>query len=368
MGRTLRIAQIAPIVERLPPKKYGGTERVIYHLTEALVRRGHDVTLFATGDTKTSARLVSVVPRGLREMPGERDIYGFNGRSLLNMGTAYAMAGEFDIIHDHSPHMGFPTANVCATPSVMTWHGPYDRAMTEFFGTLTRPHLVAISYSQARLAPALRFAGTVYNGLPMEHYPFSDAPEEYLLYVGRIDAEKGVHLAMDAAVRLGMKLVIAAKLDAQVPHIGRYFEAEVRPRLDAHPELLSWIGEVDETARNALMKNAKAFLHAVQWPEPFGLALIEAMACGCPVVAFRNGAIPEIVAHGKTGFVVGNLDEMVEAVRQIGAIDRRACRAHALAHFSAERMAAGYEEVYDRVLKTNRPAERAIVARTPVVR
>lgn len=346
----MRIAQIAPIVERLPPKKYGGTERVIYHLTEELVARGHDVTLFATGDTITSAKLVSVVPRGLREIPGEKDIYGFNLHSLLNMGLAYSMADQFDIIHDHNAHMGLPTANVVKTPVVMTWHGPYDSGMTDYFSRLNRPHLVSISRSQASLAPKLRFAGNVYNGLPMDDYPFSNTAGDYLLYVGRIDAEKGVHHAIDAAMRLRMKLIIAAKLDDQVPRIKQYFETEIAPRLEAGKDSVVWIGEVEEAERNELMTHAIALLHAVTWPEPFGLTLIEAQACGCPVIAFNKGSIPEIVIHGRTGFVVEDVDGMVEAVKRIGEIDRAACRAHAIQNFSAMQMAAGYEAVYRRLL------------------
>jgi glycosyltransferase involved in cell wall biosynthesis len=349
----MRIAQIAPIVERLPPKKYGGTERVIYHLTEELVKKGHEVTLFATGDTQTSARLVSVIPRSLREMPNEKDIYGFNVHSLLNMGLAYSMQDQFDVIHDHNAHMGLPTANIAQTPVVMTWHGPYDSDMTRYFSLLRKPHLVSISNSQARLAPTLDFMGTVYNGLPMEHYPFGAKSKGYLLFVGRIDPEKGVHHVMDAAIKLNKKLIIAAKLDDSVSHLKRYYEEEVEPRLKEHPKLLNWIGEVDETERNELMAGALCLLHAVTWPEPFGLTLIEAMACGAPVVAFALGSIPELVQDGVTGYVVQDVDEMVQAVRKLGRIDRAACRAHALKNFSARRMADGYEEVYRRAVGMN---------------
>jgi glycosyltransferase involved in cell wall biosynthesis len=355
----MRIAQIAPIVERLPPKKYGGTERVIYHLTEELVRRGHEVTLFASGDTKTSAKLVSVVPKALREMPDEKDIYGFNVHSLLNMGLAYSRHEEFDVIHDHNAHMGLPTANVVTdkTPVVMTWHGPYDERMTRYFQELTRPYLVSISNSQAKLAPGnLNFLGTVYNGLPMGHYPFSGTPGEYLLFVGRIDPEKGVHHAMDVALALNRKLIIAAKADVQVPAILEYFKKEIEPRLKAHPEQLQWIGEVDEEERNQLMQGALAFLHPVQWPEPFGLTLIESMACGTPVVAFGLGAIPEVIKDGHSGYVVSTTQEMIEAVRKIerGEIDRGECRQWALSNFSAQRMADGYEKIYEKAISLKR--------------
>jgi glycosyltransferase involved in cell wall biosynthesis len=343
----MRIAQIAPIVERIPPKKYGGTERVIYELTEELVRRGHEVTLFASGDSITSATLVPIVPVSLREVNNKKDIYGFNTTSMLNIGAAYARHREFDVIHDHNPHISLPTANVTAasTPVVVTWHGPYA-GMEEYFSALRRPHLVSISRSQAALAPSVPVIGTVYNGLSMEHYPFGAAPKDYMVYVGRIDREKGVHHAMDAAIMLGKTLIIAAKLDDNVPQIKEYFDTEIEPRLKAHPKLLNWIGEVDEKERNELFAGALCLLHAVTWPEPFGLTLIESQACGVPVIAFNQGAIPEIVRHGVTGFVVNNVEEMVSAIKRIDTIDRAACRAHALTNFSAKRMAAGYEDIY----------------------
>jgi glycosyltransferase involved in cell wall biosynthesis len=357
-------------VERIPPKKYGGTERVIYHLTEELVRRGHEVTLFASGDSRTSATLASVVPKGLRELPGEKDIYGFNTNSLLNMGLAYARQDEFDIIHDHNAHMGLPTANVAHTPVVMTWHGPYDEEIRRYFSMLPGPTLVSISDSQAKLAKGLTFARTVYNGLPMGQYPFNGTPQDYLLFVGRIDEEKGVHHAIDAAVALKTKLIIAAKLDDTVPHIQRYYLEEVLPRLEQNKDLVHWIGEVDEPERNELMKNAKAFLHPVTWPEPFGLTMIEAMACGTPVVAFNQGSIPEVVDNGKTGFVVENVAQMVEAVRNIGTIDRGWCRQWALESFSVERMADGYEAVYRAAVmkKTVNELHMGNVARIPIAR
>ena len=349
----MRIAQIAPIPERVPPKKYGGTERVIYHLTEELVKMGHDVTLFASGDSITSAKLISVVPKALRETANDKDIYGFNINSMLNMGLAYSMQDQFDIIHDHNPHMSLPTANICKTPVVMTWHGPYNTDMSRYFSMLSKPYLVSISKSQGKLARNLNFIGNVYNGLPMQHYPFSETHKGYLLFVGRIDIEKGVHHSMDAAIRLKKKLIIAAKLDDQVPAIKKYFVEEIQPRLEKYPDLLQWIGEVDEVQRNELMKNAEALLHAVTWPEPFGLTLIEAMACGCPVIAFRNGSIPEVVQDGKTGYVVDDVNGMVAAIKKIDKIDRRYVREYSIHTFSAKRMARGYEAVYEKILEYN---------------
>ncbi len=339
----MRIAQIAPIVERVPPKKYGGTERMVHALTEELVRRGHDVTLFASGDTETSAKLESVYPRSLREAK-IKDIYGTNTWTLLNMGLAYDMQDEFDIIHDHLAPLSLPTANLATTPVVATMHGPFTIDNRKLFQTLRTPYIVTISESQMYSLPDLNLAGTVHNGLPMEHYPFSERMGDYLLFVGRISPEKGVHFAVEAALELDLPLVLAAKVDAY--DIG-YFREYIEPHLS---ERIRWVGEVDEDERNKLLANARCFLHPAMWREPFGLALIEALACGCPVVAFNKGAIPEIVTTGVTGYVVEDLETMIEAISNIGAIDRRVCREHALTNFSASKMADGYEAVYKKIL------------------
>lgn len=340
----MRIAQIAPIVERVPPKKYGGTERMVHALTEELVARGHDVTLFASGDSQTSAKLESVYPRALREAK-VKDLYGTNTWTLLNMGLAYDMQDEFDIIHDHLAPLSLTAANLATTPVVMTMHGAFSVDNRKLFQTLRTPYIVTISESQMYSLPDLNHAGTVHNGLPMEHYPFGGEMGDYLLFVGRISAEKGVHFAVEAAIELDLPLVIAAKLDAyDLP----YFREYIEPHLS---ERIKWIGEVDEEGRNKLLANARCFLHPVTWREPFGLTLIEAMACGCPVVAFDKGSIPEIVNTGVTGYVVQDLETMIEAINNIGAIDRKACRDHALTHFSAKRMADGYEAVYRKILE-----------------
>lgn len=346
----MKIAQIAPIVDRVPPEKYGGTERVIYTLTEELVKRGHEVTLFATGDSITSAKLFSVTPKGLKEL-GVEDMYGFNLQSMTNMGQAYAMQANFDIIHDHNPHMGLPTANLCQTPVVTTWHGPYSEEIKKYFTIFSKPYRVSISNYQAELAAPLTFAGRVYNGLYLEHYPFLSNPlDGYMLFVGRIDAEKSPHLAIEVAAALKKKLIIAAKVDDMIPHIRNYHEKEVLPRLKKHARYVEWVGEVNEQERNELMSRADCLLHPIQWPEPFGLALIEAMACGCPVVAFKHGSIPEIIVDRKTGYIVTSLQEMIEAVKKIGKINRVECRRHALENFNAKKMAEGYEAIYQKIL------------------
>ena len=339
----MKIAQIAPIIERVPPKKYGGTERVVHALTEELVKRGHEVTLFASGDSITLAHLKSVYPKGLREAKFS-DLYGTNHLSMLNIGLAYAMQDEFDIIHDHTGTLALPTANIAKTPVVMTMHGPFTPEVRRLCKNLSRPYLVAISNAQARSAPDLHYAGTVHNGLSMEKYPWSDKHDGYLLFVGRISMEKGVHFAIKTAQALDLPLIIAAKLE---PVDRPYFQEYVEPFLS---DQIRWIGEVDEEERNLLMSKAMCFLHAVTWPEPFGLTLIESMACGCPVVAFNMGSIPEIVRNKKTGYVVHDLQGMIEAVEQIGAIDRKRCHRYSLKNFSSYQMTNGYESIYQKIL------------------
>jgi glycosyltransferase involved in cell wall biosynthesis len=339
----MKIAQIAPLAERVPPKKYGGTERVIFTLTEELVKRGHEVTLFASGDSKTSAKLVSVYPRSLREA-GMKNIYISNVWQMHNIGLAYLMQDEFDIIHDHMGTIGLPTANIAHKPVVITMHGPFNLEDRAIYRRLRMPYVVAISKSQAQPAPDLHYGGMVYNGLNMEEYPFSREHDGYLLFVGRISMEKGTHLAIQAAQELNLPLIIAAKLE---PTDMPYFKAYVGPELS---ENIRWVGEVDEEERNRLMSRAMCFLHPVTWREPFGLTLIEAMACGCPVVAINKGSIPEIVLHEKTGYVVSDVDEIIDAIRGIDKIDRTYCRAYALQTFNGKRMADGYEEIYRKIL------------------
>ena len=339
----MKIAQIAPIAERVPPKKYGGTERVVSALTEELVRRGHEVTLFASGDSITKAKIESVYPRGLREAH-LKDIYGINHWSLLNIGLAYELQDDFDIIHDHNAPISLPTANIASTPVVVTMHNAFNADNRRLFQTLRGANIVTISQSQLYPIPNINHAGTVYNGLAMEHYPFSEENDGYLLFVGRISMEKGTHFAIEAAQQLDKRLIIAAKLENSDR---AYFKEYVEPRLS---ERIQWVGEVDEEERNKLMSKALCLLHPVTWREPFGLVLIEAMACGTPVVGFNRGAIPEIVKTGVTGYVVEDLEGMIDAVNAIDSINRAACREHALLNFSDKKMTDGYEAVYKKIL------------------
>lgn len=274
-----------------------------------------------------------------------KNLYGVNIFNMLSLGVAYEMQEEFDIIHDHNGHFSLPTANISTTPVVITLHGPLTPEMRRICQNLRRPWLVSITDAQRKLAPDLNYAGTVHNGLPMKDYPFSAGHDGYLLFVGRISMEKGVHFAIQVAQEMDLPLIIAAKLeDADKP----YFQEYIEPFLSKQ---VRWIGEVDEAERNKLMSRAMCFLHPITWEEPFGLTLIESMACGCPVVAFGRGSIPEIIQNRKTGFVVHDIVEMIAAVKNIGKIDRMRCRRYSLRNFSAGRMADNYEEIYRKIVQ-----------------
>jgi glycosyltransferase involved in cell wall biosynthesis len=361
----MRIAQIAPIIESVPPEKYGGTERVISALTEELVKRGHEVTLFASGDSITKAHLSSVYPVSLRKAEIE-NIYGYNIWSLLHVGVAYQRQEEFDIIHDHNAQnnpVSLPLANISRTPVVMTLHGPLngdygyetDGHGYRFFELYNKPHLVTISHKQQLPAPHLNFAGNVYHGLPMNHYPFSEKDDGYLLFVGRIHVykgveEKGLSNAIEIATRLDMPLLIAAKLDTSIKEDVEYFNTMIQPHLS---EKIRFLGEVDEEKRNQLMSRAYCLIHSINFEEPFGLTLIEAMGCGCPVVAFNKGSIPEIIVDGKTGFVVSGIDEAVAVIPRVADLSRGYAKDYVLQNFSASRMAEDYEMIYQKILAKN---------------
>lgn len=352
----MKIAQIVNPIESVPPQKYGGIERMVHALTEELVKFGHQVTLFASGDSQTSARLASIYPTSLRAAK-VKDVYGTNDYTVLNVIEAYKKQSEFDVIHDHTGNWGLIAATTASTPVVSTLHGPFTTTNRKLYEAIAdKVNLVAISEGQIKPVPNLPIAGVVYNGLPMEHYPFSDNHKGYLLFVGRISEEKGVHHAIDVAQYLQIPLIIAAKLENNHRPDLEYFRQYVEPRLDG--DKVKWIGEVNEEERNKLMSEAKCFLHPVSFREPFGLTLIEAMACGCPVVAFGRGSIRELIAQGKTGFVVEDAEEMVEAVASIDVIDRAECRRHSLENFNAHRMAKGYEAIYSSILSKGKPTPK----------
>jgi len=344
----MRIAQVSTIASRVPPKGHGGTERIVYALTEELVKRGHEVTLFASGDSITTATLDSVYPINLRETDIE-PLYGINTVFLHHLGHAYTKGQEFDIIHDHTGCSGLPFAQLSSRPVVMTMHGLVPPLHKPLFKEFRKANLVAISRDQQKDHLEYNTAGVVHNGLMMEGYPFSETNEGYLLYVGQISEAKGTRYAIEVAKKLNLPLIIAARLDKREKY-QTYFKEFVEPFLS---DTIRYVGEVGEDERNKLMAHALCFLHPGTWREPFGLTMIEAMACGAPVIAFGNGAIPEIVEEGKTGFIVSTADEMAEAVKKIGTIDRAYCREYALKNFSASRMAAEYEKLYEKLLQAS---------------
>ena len=336
----MKIAQIAPLAESVPPRLYGGTERVVSYLTEELVRLGHEVTLFASGDSQTSARLMPCAPRALRLDPGVIEALP---HLVLMLEQVRKRAHEFDVLHFHVEHLHLPLFRPIARKTVTTLHGRLDLPdLHPLYGEFGDMPLVSISDSQRRALRSANWVGTVHHGLSAEVCPYNPSPRgEYFAFLGRVSPEKGLERAIEIACRAGVRLRIAAKIDAADE---RYFRSCIAPRL-AHP-LIEFVGELDEPQKPAFLGNARALLFPIDWPEPFGLAMIEAMSCGTPVIAWPRGAVPEIVEHGVTGLIVRSLDEAVAAARNVGGIDRLQVRERFEERFSAARMAHDYLAVY----------------------
>ena len=340
----MRIAQVAPLWESVPPKLYGGTERIVSYITEELVAQGHDVTLFASGDSETTARLEAICPQALRLNTG---IFNRDAPLIMQQERALGVTGNFDIVHSHLDFLGFPVARRNAVPMVTTLHGRLDLPELEpVFREFSEMPLVSISDAQRRPLPWANWAGTIHHGLPRNLYSFHPKAGGYLAFLGRISPEKRPDQAIEIAKRAGLPLRIAAKVD---PADRTYFEAAVEPLLN-HP-LIEFVGEISDAEKNDFVGNAMALVCPYDWPEPFGLVLIEALACGTPVLAYRRGSIPEIIDHGVTGFVCETLDEMAEAVGQVSLIDRRRCRVAFDERFTADRMARDYVALYERILE-----------------
>jgi glycosyltransferase involved in cell wall biosynthesis len=344
----MKIAQIAPLWESVPPKLYGGTERVVSYLTEELVRQGHDVTLFASGDSQTVARLWAACPQAFRSQTGlvNRDV-----PMILMQEQAFGVeAGSFDIIHSHLDFLSFPLSRRCTTPVLTTLHGRLDLpefvAMYEEYADMP---VVSISNAQRLPLPDVNWQGTVYHGLP-DLYTFHPDPGSYLAYLGRICPEKRPDHAIEIAKRVGIPLRMAAKVD---PVDREYFETQIVPLLD-HP-LVEYLGEITDVQKCDLLGNAAAVLCTYDWPEPFGIVLIEALACGTPVLAYRCGSIPEIIEDGVTGFICDNLEEMVSSIDRLPLIRRQRCRDSFTTRFTVERMVHDYLAVYQRMATTVRP-------------
>jgi len=342
----LRIAQVAPLIESVPPKAYGGTERVVSYLTEALVEMGHDVTLYASGDSVTSARLVAVTDASLRLNPQRPDWVTWH--TIMN-DRVFSDADRFDVIHFHVDTLHLPLARRVAVPCVTTMHGRLDLPdLQPLFRHFREQPLVSISDSQRQPLPWANWQATVHHGLPASLYSFHPQPGNHFAFVGRISPEKRVDRAIEIAIACNTPLRIGAKVDAADR---LYFEKHIEPLLD-HP-LVDFVGEIDEAEKYDFIGNARALLFPIDWPEPFGLVMIEAFACGTPVISYPNGSVCEIMEHGVTGFVAHNQEQAIAAARRIGEIDRRRCREAFEARFTAQAMASRYLAVYRGLIDTS---------------
>jgi glycosyltransferase involved in cell wall biosynthesis len=337
----LRIAQIAPLAEPVPPRLYGGTERVVSWLTEELVRTGHRVTLFASGDSVTRAALVACAPQAFR-LAGVRDQ---TASLLVMLDEVRRRADQFDILHFHIDLFQFPIFRELFDKCVTTLHGRLDLPdIHPIYRAFPEMPLVSISDSQRRPMPPVNWLRTIHHGLPHDLYRFNPDGGDYLAFLGRISPEKRPDRAIEIAKRSGVPLKIAAKVD-QVDQ--KYFATEIEPLLD-HP-LIEYIGEIDDRRKGEFLGGARALLIPIDWPEPFGLVVIEAMATGTPIIAWKEGSVPEILDHGQSGLIVDTLDAAVEAVEQVGRLDRRGVRDRFDRRFTVSRMAASYVEAYETV-------------------
>jgi glycosyltransferase involved in cell wall biosynthesis len=347
----MKIAQVAPLYESVPPRLYGGTERVVSFLTEELVNMGHDVTLYASGDSRTSARLRSVCERALRLEGGK--LLAPLAHHLNLIETVAQEADEFDVVHFHLDYLSFSQVRRLEIPAITTLHGRLDIPdLYPLFREFDDMRLISISDAQRAPMPWASWLATVHHGLPEDLHSWNEEPGKYLAFLGRISPEKRVDRAIEIAKAVGMPLRVAAKVD---PADQEYFDKEVRHLLSGTD--VEFIGEIGDQDKTEFLGNAFALLFPIDWPEPFGLVMIEAMACGTPVIAFRGGSVAEIVDEGVTGFVVESIEEAAEAVQRIPSIDRRECRAAFERRFSARRMCEDYLKAYARgIWETKRAA------------
>jgi glycosyltransferase involved in cell wall biosynthesis len=349
VDRPLRVAQIAPLHESVPPKLYGGTERVVAYIAEELARRGHDVTLFASGDSTAKVPLRAGFPEALRLKGLDYMGAAYHLRMLSEI---YDHAERFDVIHSHVDFLAFPFSRLVSVPTVSTMHGRLDLdAFVPLYRSYTDLPLVSISNEQRRPIPFMNWVGTVYHGLPRNLLRFNPGPGSYLAFLGRISPEKRPDLAIEVARRAGVPLKIAAKVD----RVDRdYFDAVVKPLLSTPG--VEFLGEINDSEKEDFLGGALALLFTVDWPEPFGLAMIEAMACGTPVIARPCGSVPEVLRPGVTGLIASGIDDLVRAAAQIGKLSRQDCREVFEQRFTSEVMAANYERVYYRLIDERRNA------------
>ncbi|MFC3078025.1 glycosyltransferase family 4 protein [Phenylobacterium terrae] len=353
----MKIAQVSPLCEAVPPKLYGGTERVVAHLTDALVRLGHDVTLFAAADARTSANLVACRDQAIRLDPAP--LCSDVAAHLNMLAEVRERASEFDVIHFHTDLLHFPFFADRPRQTLTTLHGRLDlKDLPEAYARWSAFPLVSISNAQRRHLPGGAWAGTVYHGLEASMFHPSLRSEGYLAFLGRISPEKRPDRAIEIAQRLGRKLKIAAKVDAVDK---AYFEEKIEPLILGQP-MIEFIGEISDAEKSDFLGGADALLFPIDWPEPFGLVMIEAMACGTPVIAFDAGSTREVIEPGVTGFVVRSIDEAIQAVRRVEALDRHLVRRRFEARFTSDVMARAYVDLYTQRLPAAHPKTFALAA------
>jgi glycosyltransferase involved in cell wall biosynthesis len=354
----MRIAQISPLYESVPPTNYGGTERVVSYLTEELVRQGHEVTLFASGDSVTDARLIAPCPRSLRTDSQCVDQLAWHYTMLSQVSK---LAEQFDVLHYHVDYLHLPFSASLRQPSLTTLHGRLDIPELPFiYRQYPRTNLVSISDSQRRPLPHLNWRGTIYHGLPLDLHTYREKTGDYLAFIGRISPEKRVDRAIEIAQRAGVPLKIAAKIDKA----DRDYYESIKHLMDQSD--IEFVGEIGGAAKDEFLGNARALLFPIDWPEPFGLVMIEAMACGTPVIAWRRGSVPEVVTHGQSGYIVDTIDDAVKAVANLPHLRRRVCRDVFEDRFSARRMADDYLRVYQRLTSRSARENRLEVATPPM--
>jgi glycosyltransferase involved in cell wall biosynthesis len=344
----MRIAQISPLFEAVPPKLYGGTERVVYSLTEELVAMGHDVTLFASGDSITSATLAPMREQALRLDPSVKDWVATYYRMVERI---YRRKDEFDVLHFHIDYFPLALFSRQKVPYLTTIHGRLDlQELIDTYGTYADSPFVSISNSQRRPIPNLNWVRTVYHGMPAGLLTPQPVKQEYGAFLGRISPEKGVDRAIRIAGKSGMKLKIAAKVDNADKE---YYDSQIKPLIQGNPDV-EFIGEINDAQKPDFLSGAHALIFPINWPEPFGLVMIEAMACGTPVIAFNCGSVPEVMDHGVTGFIVNSIDEAAAAVGKVHTLDRARVRATFDRRFTARRMAEDYLDVYEELAQPAR--------------
>jgi len=344
----MKIAILAPFEESVPPAKYGGTELVVYNLTEQLIKMGHEVTLLASGNSRTSAKLEVVFPQSIRSLSDSQDMKVRDALKFIGVGKVISCLrkNEFDVVHNHIGWRLLPFQEVIESPVITTLHGPLDVPYHQkVYGTYKDSNFISISLRQRLPMPQLNYIANVYNGIETEKFKFNNKPKNYFAFLGRMSPEKGPVQAIEIAKKAGVKLLMAAKVDS----VDReFFKNKVEPLIDG--KQIKFIGEVNHNEKIEFLGNARALIAPIQWEEPFGLFFVEAMICGTPVIAIKRGSVPEIVINKKTGFVCETIDEASERVKFIGEIKRINCHNQVKENFSAKKMAEEYLKAYKKVL------------------